>query len=163
VSSNQVMGSDPPGQPDEIARIIAERDVTSLYQPIVDLRTGDLVGCEVLSRGPEGSPLFAAPALFGAATAAGVLPELDLLCRILGFIRARAAGGDPGGGGGGARRPPPTPPPPPPPPPRPPPRPPPPPPPAPQPPPRPRPPPGPQNPPPPPTSRRCASRLSLGA
>jgi diguanylate cyclase (GGDEF)-like protein/PAS domain S-box-containing protein len=80
----------------EIARIIAERDITSLYQPIVDLRTGDLVGCEVLSRGPEGSPLFSAPALFGAATAAGLLAELDLVCRILGFARAVEAGGDPG-------------------------------------------------------------------
>jgi diguanylate cyclase (GGDEF)-like protein/PAS domain S-box-containing protein len=81
---------------DEVARIIAERDITSLYQPIVDLRSGDLVGCEVLSRGPDGSPLFSAAALFGAATAAGLLSELDLVCRILGLTRAAAAGGDPG-------------------------------------------------------------------
>jgi diguanylate cyclase (GGDEF)-like protein/PAS domain S-box-containing protein len=81
---------------DEVARIIAERDITSLYQPIVDLSTGDLVGCEVLSRGPEGSPLFSAGALFSAATAAGLLAELDLVCRILGFARAVEGGGDPG-------------------------------------------------------------------
>jgi diguanylate cyclase (GGDEF)-like protein/PAS domain S-box-containing protein len=96
VSSVAGVPGDSPATRDEVARIIAERDITSLYQPIVDLRTGDLVGCEVLSRGPEGSPLFSAGALFGAATAAGLLAELDLVCRILGFARALEAGGDPG-------------------------------------------------------------------
>jgi diguanylate cyclase (GGDEF)-like protein/PAS domain S-box-containing protein len=89
-------GSGPSGPHAEITRIVAERDVISLYQPIVDLRTGELVGCEILSRGPEGSPLHTAGALFGAATAAGMLPELDLICRILGLSRARDASGDVG-------------------------------------------------------------------
>jgi PAS domain S-box-containing protein len=80
----------------EITRIIAERDIVSLYQPIVDLRTGDLIGCEVLSRGPVGSPLHDAGSLFGAAARVGLLPELDLLCRVLGLSRARDAGGAPG-------------------------------------------------------------------
>jgi diguanylate cyclase (GGDEF)-like protein/PAS domain S-box-containing protein len=96
VSSIRRGNSGPGGTRDEITRIIAERDVTSLYQPIVDLRSGDLVGCEILSRGPEGSPLHTASALFGAATEAGMLPELDLICRILGLSRAREATGDVG-------------------------------------------------------------------
>ncbi len=80
----------------EIVRIVAQQDVTSLYQPIVELRTGHLVGCEVLSRGPVGSPLHSAPALFGAASRAGLLSELDLICRVLGLRRARDAPGDTG-------------------------------------------------------------------
>ena len=46
-----------PAAREEIARIVAERDIISVYQPIVELRTGDVVGCEILSRGPVGSPL----------------------------------------------------------------------------------------------------------
>lgn len=83
-----------PAVREEIARIVAERDIISVYQPIVELRTGDVVGCEILSRGPVGSPLHAPGPLFAAAAAAGLLTELDIVCRVLGLSRARDAPGD---------------------------------------------------------------------
>jgi EAL domain-containing protein (putative c-di-GMP-specific phosphodiesterase class I) len=61
--------------------LLAERAVEPVYQPIVDLLTGDVVGVEALARGPAGSPLERPDTLFAAARRHGRLAELDLLCR----------------------------------------------------------------------------------
>lgn len=55
--------------------------VTSALQPVVDLVNGAVVGYEALARGPAGSPLHAAPSLFGAAAEAGLSWDLEVLCR----------------------------------------------------------------------------------
>jgi EAL domain-containing protein (putative c-di-GMP-specific phosphodiesterase class I) len=75
-----------------IEQIIAERAVHPLFQPIVDLRTRDLVGVEALARGPAGSALEFPDALFAAATEAGLLTELDQLCCARALETARVAG-----------------------------------------------------------------------
>ncbi len=64
--------------------------VRSVYQPVVDLGTGDLVGVEALARGPVASSLHHPDALFAAGRLAGRTEELDTLCR-----RAALAGAAP--------------------------------------------------------------------
>ncbi|GAA3451856.1 hypothetical protein GCM10018962_36890 [Dactylosporangium matsuzakiense] len=63
-----------------IERILAERAVEPLFQPIVELRDLHPVGVEALARGPVGSPLWRARELFAAAESAGRLADLDTLC-----------------------------------------------------------------------------------
>ncbi len=60
--------------------ILRERVITA-YQAILELRTRTVLGFEALSRGPRGSGLEGADALFGAATGNNLLVELDRLCR----------------------------------------------------------------------------------
>jgi EAL domain-containing protein (putative c-di-GMP-specific phosphodiesterase class I) len=67
-----------------IAQIVAERDVTVEYQPVLDVRRGQVVGFEALSRGPDG-PLRTPDRLFAAATAAGLGGQLDWICRATAF------------------------------------------------------------------------------
>ncbi len=63
-----------------IARIVSERLVRPVYQPIVDLSTGRVVGFEGLSR-PEPDSGFTDPAtMFAAAESVGRTVELDLTC-----------------------------------------------------------------------------------
>jgi EAL domain-containing protein (putative c-di-GMP-specific phosphodiesterase class I) len=65
--------------------LLRERVVTA-YQPILRLKDGTVMGFEALSRGPRGSGLEAADALFGAATDHRLLVELDRLCRQRAFL-----------------------------------------------------------------------------
>src|SRR3954469_16448591 len=67
----------------DVDEIIKRRAVRTVFQPIVHIDSGTVVGFEALSRGPIGSPLESAPALFRAARASGRLAELDWLCRAL--------------------------------------------------------------------------------
>ena len=60
--------------------ILRERVITA-YQPIMKLKERTVLGFEALSRGPRGSGLEGADALFGAATEHNLLVELDRLCR----------------------------------------------------------------------------------
>jgi EAL domain-containing protein (putative c-di-GMP-specific phosphodiesterase class I) len=60
---------------------MASGQIRSVYQPIVDLRSGHTVGYEALARGPRGSALESPTALFAAARAEGRLDELDWTCR----------------------------------------------------------------------------------
>jgi EAL domain-containing protein (putative c-di-GMP-specific phosphodiesterase class I) len=70
---------------------LADGGVRSVFQPIVDLRSGEVVAYEALSRGPQG-PLETPNALFGAARQAGRLAQLDDACRRSAFVSAAAAG-----------------------------------------------------------------------
>jgi EAL domain-containing protein (putative c-di-GMP-specific phosphodiesterase class I) len=53
----------------------------SVFQPIVDLETGNLSGFEALARGPEGSVLERPDRLFAVARAEDRLAELDAACQ----------------------------------------------------------------------------------
>ena len=65
---------------DEVRRILRERSIRTLFQPIVQLPERDIVGYEALSRGPSGSYLESAENLFGFTERAGLLGEVELLC-----------------------------------------------------------------------------------
>jgi EAL domain-containing protein (putative c-di-GMP-specific phosphodiesterase class I)/DICT domain-containing protein len=66
--------------------------VRSVYQPIVDLRSGSVVGYEALARGREGGPFERPDLLFAAARECGLTRELDWACRAAAFEGALAAG-----------------------------------------------------------------------
>jgi EAL domain-containing protein (putative c-di-GMP-specific phosphodiesterase class I) len=72
--------------------LIARRRLRCLYQPIVDRRSGEIVGYEALARGPEGDALERPDVLFAAAREEGLLAELDWLCRAMAFDGAINAG-----------------------------------------------------------------------
>ena len=55
--------------------------VTTVYQPVVDLQRGGTHGFEALSRGPAGSAHASPIALFEAAATADLVFELDRHCR----------------------------------------------------------------------------------
>ena len=76
----------------ELARILADQNVISVYQPIVEIATGRVVAYEALARGPQDSELQRPDRLFAAAAAAGSVEELDWLCRITAVRTALDAG-----------------------------------------------------------------------
>ncbi|MDH3283700.1 MAG: EAL domain-containing protein [Acidobacteriota bacterium] len=65
----------------EVHRLVRERDVRSLFQPIVDLESGEVVGVEAFARGPSGSPLRFPRVMFSLSRQAGLSGELDRICR----------------------------------------------------------------------------------
>jgi EAL domain-containing protein (putative c-di-GMP-specific phosphodiesterase class I) len=60
--------------------LIAGHGLRTLLQPIVSLPSGQVVGYEALSRGPQGSALETANALFGAGERFNLTVELELAC-----------------------------------------------------------------------------------
>lgn len=64
----------------EVAEILNHSRLRAVLQPVMDLRTGRIVGYEALLRGPEG-PLEQPDELFRAAEAAGILPALERAAR----------------------------------------------------------------------------------
>ncbi|HMB73762.1 MAG TPA: bifunctional diguanylate cyclase/phosphodiesterase [Gammaproteobacteria bacterium] len=60
--------------------VISNRQVTCLFQPIMDVTRETLLGYEALARGPTDSALYAAGDLFAAAATDGQEKALDLLC-----------------------------------------------------------------------------------
>ena len=78
----------------ELDEILGDHAVRSVYQPIVELATGDTVGFEALARGPAGSLLESPEQLFAAARAADRLEELDWECRAAALRGALDAGLD---------------------------------------------------------------------
>ena len=75
--------------PDDVVDLaLAEDGVRTLFQPIVDLRSGQPVGWEALSRGPVG--MEDPQVLFAAARASSRLAELDWTCRCMAFRAAQS-------------------------------------------------------------------------
>ncbi|MDY0191643.1 MAG: EAL domain-containing protein [Desulfuromonas sp.] len=68
--------------PIAIKTLIENRSVTSHYQPIINLHSREVIGCEALCRGisPEAKLIPPLP-MFAAAAQAGLSLELDRLCR----------------------------------------------------------------------------------
>lgn len=61
--------------------IIREQRLYPVFQPIVDLSTGECLGHEALIRGPRGTSLHSPYHLFNAAIRNHLLHRLELLCR----------------------------------------------------------------------------------
>jgi EAL domain-containing protein (putative c-di-GMP-specific phosphodiesterase class I) len=76
----------------ELDAALAPGGLRTLFQPIVDLETSDVIGYEALSRGPAGTPLENPVPLFARARALGRLAELDAACRRQAFRAARETG-----------------------------------------------------------------------
>jgi EAL domain-containing protein (putative c-di-GMP-specific phosphodiesterase class I) len=78
---------------DERARgldaVIGAQQVVTLFQPIIDLRTHAVVGHEVFTHGPDGSPYEDAERLFALAERTGRLVELERLARSRALASAR--------------------------------------------------------------------------
>ncbi|MEA2499804.1 MAG: hypothetical protein QOH26_2209 [Actinomycetota bacterium] len=72
--------------------ILFERAVRTLFQPIVNLKTAEVVGFEALARGPEGSRLERPDLLFDAARSYGRVGDLDWVCRASALRTALDAG-----------------------------------------------------------------------
>lgn len=73
----------------ELEEIIKNQDITTVFQPIISLKTGDVIGYEALSRGPKDSPLYMPENLFKAAEDYNKTWELELACRIKAIERSR--------------------------------------------------------------------------
>lgn len=79
----------------ELADVMREGRITTLFQPIVDPRSRAIVAHEALTRGPSDSWLHAPQNLFAAARRAGLKVELDFLCMqnaFRRFVMARVSG-----------------------------------------------------------------------
>jgi EAL domain-containing protein (putative c-di-GMP-specific phosphodiesterase class I) len=79
-----------------IDEIIDRGLLRSVFQPLVELSSTEVVGFEGLTRGPAGSRLESPMELLGAARGAGRLAEFDWACRTSAISAALAAGLDPG-------------------------------------------------------------------
>ncbi|MFP4477081.1 MAG: EAL domain-containing protein [Desulfatibacillaceae bacterium] len=64
-----------------LQKIIIEQDLHTVFQPIVDLVTLDIIGWEALSRGPKNTEFNSPKLLFLLAQECGLSFELDRLCR----------------------------------------------------------------------------------
>jgi diguanylate cyclase (GGDEF)-like protein len=61
--------------------ILRLRKLSALFQPIIDMRSGEIAGYEGLIRGPADSPLHSPFNLFGAAQRYGLSLETEMLSR----------------------------------------------------------------------------------
>lgn len=68
-------------KPLTIQRIISQELVTTLYQPIISLINGEIIGYEALSRGPEQTDFFSPLKLISAAEEARCIWDLEMLFR----------------------------------------------------------------------------------
>ena len=62
-------------------QILLSENIHTVYQPIVSLQSGHIIGYEALSRGPIQSPLHLPDKLFAAAEKMGKSAELEGICR----------------------------------------------------------------------------------
>ena len=73
----------------ELEKILNNKDIKAVFQPIVSLLDGNVVGYEALSRGPQGSALERPDDLFAAAEKFNKLWELEFLCRSKALARVK--------------------------------------------------------------------------
>jgi EAL domain-containing protein (putative c-di-GMP-specific phosphodiesterase class I)/DICT domain-containing protein len=76
----------------DFGEIVNQQLVSSVYQSVIELASGRVVGYEALARGPEGGELERPDVLFTAARRAGLLPEVDRACRLAAVAGALDAG-----------------------------------------------------------------------
>lgn len=73
----------------ELKEIIDRQAIMPVFQPIVSLADGGVIGYEALSRGPQGSTLERPDALFSAAAEGDLTWELEYLCRTKALEKAK--------------------------------------------------------------------------
>src|SRR4030066_1429981 len=61
--------------------ILNQRNLSALFQPIMNISDGTFLGFEGLIRGPSDSPLHSPINLFAAARQQGLSLEIEMLCR----------------------------------------------------------------------------------
>ena len=66
---------------ERLHEVMERRELSALFQPIVGMQNGEIAGFEGLIRGPSDSPLHSPLNLFKVAHSAGVLAEVEHLCR----------------------------------------------------------------------------------
>lgn len=64
-----------------LQEIIRKKNISIVYQPIVGIKTGEILGYEALSRGPKNTKFSSPDILFPLAEKNGVLYSLEKLCR----------------------------------------------------------------------------------
>ncbi|MBB5392802.1 MULTISPECIES: GGDEF domain-containing protein [unclassified Herbaspirillum] len=89
-------GSLPPNADDQMLsllhEIIAQRKLTALFQPIVRMRNGEILGYEGLIRGPSNTPLHSPLALFKVARTHNLSVQMEYLCRHIVLTRFAQSG-----------------------------------------------------------------------
>ncbi|MBC3888558.1 EAL domain-containing protein [Acetobacterium paludosum] len=70
---------------EEFLEILNQKNIQTVFQPIVSLRDGGVYGYEALSRGPKYSALHTPDILFKCAQQYNKLWELEFLCRLKAF------------------------------------------------------------------------------
>lgn len=65
----------------ELRNIILKNNLKTVFQPIVSLETGDVIGYEALTRGPKDSKYINPELLFDDAKKYNLLWNLEILCR----------------------------------------------------------------------------------
>ncbi len=79
----------------QLSELLANKQITTVFQPIYNVETKTVAGYEALTRGPVGSELYTPDVLFAAATQYGLLSELEILSRnnaIQQFAQLKLAG-----------------------------------------------------------------------
>ena len=71
----------------ELLSILSTRNLSPVFQPIIDVKKRQVFAFEALIRGPENSPLFNPLSLFNAAEEHGCLFEMDWLARQISIER----------------------------------------------------------------------------
>ncbi|GMA88864.1 hypothetical protein GCM10025868_41140 [Angustibacter aerolatus] len=72
--------------------MLADQRLRTVFQPLVDLDSGAVVGYEALTRGPAGTALETPDRLFAAARRHRRLKDLDVACRTTALRTASEAG-----------------------------------------------------------------------
>lgn len=74
---------------EQFHQVVLAENLQSVYEPIVDARTREVMAYEALIRGPSGTELESPAYLFPMAEKTGLLFELDCLCRRKGLLGAK--------------------------------------------------------------------------
>jgi EAL domain-containing protein (putative c-di-GMP-specific phosphodiesterase class I) len=73
----------------QIFELVLQRQIYSVYEPIVEVSSRTVFGYEALARGPDGTELHSPATLFAIATEQDLVFQLDCLCRQSGLDGAR--------------------------------------------------------------------------
>lgn len=76
-----------------LSRLLAQRALAPVFQPIVSLADGRIHAHEALIRGPRGTSLHTPDALLAAARSEGLLQDFEVACVVFALERWRDCGG----------------------------------------------------------------------